>query len=410
MLNCYLVGGAVRDKLLNIEVEDHDWVVVGSTAATMLDRGFKQVGKNFPVFLHPKTKEEYALARTERKTAPGYHGFACISDPSVTLEDDLLRRDLTINAMAEDPDGNIIDPHNGQVDLKNKILRHVSEAFTEDPVRVLRIARFAARLEPYNFTIAPETMLLMQQMVQNGELNHLVPERVWQELAKSLTTTSPRTFIEVLRECGALEILLPEIAALWGVPQNPKWHPEIDTGVHVMLALDMATQLTSDPVTRFAVLCHDLGKALTPKDILPAHHGHEQRGVAPIKQLSSRLNIPKAYRDLAIKVAKLHLLSHTILDLKASTILKLLEQLDAFRNPELVEKFAIACTADARGRSGLKDTTYAQADILRSIFIAVKKISAKPLFAAGLRDNILKNTLDKLRITAINTVTNHYNG
>lgn len=403
-LQIYLVGGAVRDKLLGLPIIDSDWVVIGATSAKMLELKFKQVGKDFPVFLHPETHQEYALARTERKTSPGYHGFDCISDPGVTLEEDLLRRDLTINAMAQDCKGNIIDPYNGQVDLKNRVLRHVSAAFVEDPVRVLRIARFAAKLHNFGFTIAPETMQLMQNISANGELNHLVPERVWQELLKALQTQAPRIFIETLRSANALKIILPELDQLWGIPQTAKWHPEIDTGIHIMLALDEIVKLSDDPKLRFAVLCHDLGKALTPKEILPSHRGHENRGVLPIKQLAERLNIPKAYRKFAIKVAKLHLLMHSVFELRAGTILKIFEQLDAFRDCTVVADFAICCMADAKGRKGCSDKPYPQAELLQQAFLAANKITVKPLYNAGLRDNLLVNTLRGNRIKAITRV------
>ena len=397
----YLVGGAVRDKILGIANYDRDWVVVGSTPDDLKARGFITVGKDFPVFLHPDTKEEYALARTERKSGKGYHGFTFHAGINVTLEEDLLRRDLTINAIAEDPDGNIIDPFNGRGDLTNKILRHVSPAFGEDPVRVLRIARFAAQLFPLGFEIADETMQLMQQMVTNGEIDHLVPERVWQEMHKALMQASPVEFIQVLRACGALKVLLPELDCLWGVPQNPKWHPEVDTGRHMELVMQRVAELTNDPKIRFAALLHDLGKGLTPKDILPSHHNHDIAGVEPIKQVCARWNVPKAYRNLATKVARWHIISHKLFELKPQTILKMLEGLDAFRNPAIIEQFSIACIADAQGRDGYASKEYKQAAALAIIFQAVCDVPVKPLLDQGFQGIELGEKLRELRVAAI---------
>ncbi|MCK5641508.1 MAG: multifunctional CCA addition/repair protein, partial [Gammaproteobacteria bacterium] len=348
-MKIYLVGGAVRDQLLGLTVKDHDWVVVGSTPEQMQAKGYQTVGKDFPVFLHPKTHEEYALARTERKSAPGYKGFIVHAEPDVSLEQDLARRDLTINAIAQDEDGNLTDPYNGQQDIKDKILRHVSPAFTEDPVRVLRIARFAAR---FGFTIADETKQLIQQMVEAKELDHLVPERVWQELEKALATPQPSLFFMALREAGALATLFPEVDKLFGVPQVAKWHPEIDTGIHVMMVIDQAAKLSDEIIVRFAALCHDLGKGTTAKDILPHHYGHEIRSVKLSKVLCQRLRVPKDIANFALKFAEYHTHIHLIFEMKAATILKVIEALDAFRKPELFNYFLLAGEADSRGRTG----------------------------------------------------------
>lgn len=376
-MKTYLVGGAVRDTLLGIPVKERDWVVVGATTEQMLKLGFKPVGKEFPVFLHPKTKDEYALARTEKKIDRGYHGFEFHAHPDVTLEEDLKRRDLTINALAQDDDGTIIDPYNGQQDLKNKILRHVSCAFAEDPVRILRVARFCARFN--DFTIAPETMQLMQEMVTAGEVNALVAERVWQELVRALSEDHPERFIEVLRECGALKIILPEIDDLFGVPNPINWHPEIDTGIHTLMTLKMAVKLTDDTTIRFAVLTHDLGKAKTKKDLLPKHHGHDKLGAPLIKALCKRLHVPRKYQDLAELVIKCHSRCHKINELSPTAILRLLEALDAFRRPERFEKFLIACEADSRGRKTFENKPYLEADRLRKIFAAIANIDNKKI-------------------------------
>ncbi len=400
-LNIYRVGGAVRDTLLGLPFSETDWVVVGSTEAEMLKRGFRRVGKDFPVFLHPKTQEEYALARTERKQGRGYYGFVCHASPDVTLEEDLLRRDLTINAMAEDLQGNLIDPYHGAEDLKNRILRHVSPAFSEDPVRILRVARMAAKLAFLGFQVAPETLTLMQGMVKQGEINELVPERVWQEMVRALQLDDPAQFILVLRESHALAVLWPSLDKLWGVPQTAEYHPEIDTGVHIMMALQIAAKLTPDPVTRFAVLCHDLGKGLTPASEWPSHHGHEESGVPLIQDFCDRYRVPKEYRELAIAVSRFHLHCHKAYELKPSTVLKTLERLDAFRNPERFEKFLIACLADARGRLGLENREYPQADLMRKALTAANTVEVAPLLAAGFEGLALADELRKRRITAI---------
>lgn len=374
-LEIYLVGGAVRDKLLGLPHKEKDWVVVGATEQEMLNRNFRRVGKDFPVFLHPETKEEYALARTERKKGKGYYGFECHASPNVTLEQDLLRRDITMNAIAEDEQGNLIDPYHGYRDLKNKIIRHVSPAFSEDPVRILRVARFMARFAPLGFQIANETKQLMRDMVQSNEVDALVPERVWQEMERALKEVEPTQFILTLRECGALERLWPSLNRLWGIPQPEKYHPEIDTGIHVMLSLEIACQLSHDPVVRFATLCHDLGKGETPPSDWPSHRGHEKSGVPLIKEFCKKYRIPNEYKDLAVLVSHYHLHSHRVKELKPSTLLKLFKDLDIFRKPERFEKFLLACEADARGRKGLENNVYVQAEILRKLANQLRVIS-----------------------------------
>ncbi len=363
-LETYLVGGAVRDQIMGFEVKDRDWVVVGATAKKMLKLGFKQVGKNFPVFLHPSTGEEYALARAERKTAKGYHGFEFDSHCQITLQQDLQRRDLTINAMAMDRQGNLIDPFGGQRDIKEKIIRHVSDAFKEDPVRVLRVARFAARYAGKGYRVAADTQAMMVDMVDNGEVDALVAERVWQEMHASLQEKHCAVFFRELRNCGALEKILPEIDALFGVPQTEKYHPEIDTGIHILMSLDAADRLTDNPINLFAVLVHDLGKALTPVSELPSHRGHEKRGLKPIKQLCERLNVPSQYRSFALKVCEFHLHCHRIGQLKATTVMRLLEKFDGFRKPELIDGFALCCLADKQGRSGHEQENHDQMNLL----------------------------------------------
>ncbi len=375
-MQLYLVGGAVRDEQLGIPHSERDWCVVGATPAELLADGYRQVGKDFPVFLHPESNEEYALARTERKTAPGYHGFAFDFSPDVSIEDDLLRRDLTINAIARDADGTLIDPHGGQGDISDRVLRHVSDAFSEDPVRILRVAKFAARFRHLDFKIANETMALMQHMVANGEVDALVPDRVWKETEEALCGSDIRVYFEVLRECGALKVLFPEVDALFGVPQPAKWHPEIDTGVHTLMVLDQAELLSKDLAVRFAALTHDLGKGTTPKDKLPSHRGHEIRGCKLIRDMAERLPVPKAARDLARIVAEFHTHCHRALELRDKTIVKLLEKTDAFRRPERFEHFLLTCESDARGRKGLENREYPQADFLRGAFAAASQIDA----------------------------------
>ena len=380
-LEVYLVGGAVRDELMGHKVKDRDWVVTGATPEEMIERGFRPVGKDFPVFLHPETHEEYALARTERKTAPGYHGFEFCSDPSVTLEQDLMRRDLTINAIAQDQSGVLIDPYGGQQDLEAHVLRHVSPAFAEDPVRILRVARFAARFSTQNFEVADETIALMQSMVGAGEANALVSERVWQEMDKALGHKGFRRFIEVLREADALAVVLPEVEALFGVPQPSKYHPEIDSGLHTLMVLDAAAVLHANRKEMFAALVHDLGKALTPVDLLPAHRGHEQHGKLPVNSLCDRLKVPAAYRKLALKVCENHLLMHRIHELKPVTVLNLLEALDGFRNPGEVRAFVTCCTADMRGRLGNERDPYPQAERLFQYLSAAASVDSGEIAA-----------------------------
>jgi len=400
----YLVGGAVRDSLLNLPVGDRDWVVVGATPEEMEQQGFRLVGKDFPVFLHPKTHEEYALARTERKTGPGYKGFAVNASPDVTLEQDLERRDLTINAIAETTDGTIIDPFNGQKDLDNRLLRHVSPAFSEDPVRILRAARFAARFAPQGFSIAHETNELMRNMVQNGEVDALVPERIWAETEKALQGEQPSRFIEVLRGCGALEKIFPEIDTLFGIPQPENYHPEIDTGVHVLMVLDQATRLSNDPKVRFAALMHDLGKGTSPKEEWPKHKGHEERSAKLVEKLCERLRVPKDYRTLAVITAQYHTHCHRALHLKPKTILKTLEATDAFRRPERFEQFLLACEADVRGRKGLEDKPYPQVKRLKDAQEACLKIDNRELQQKGFEGEAFAEELRRLRLVAIKQV------
>lgn len=400
-MEIYLVGGYVRDKLLGLTTKDRDWVVVGATAEDLLKQDYRQVGKDFPVFLHPETNEEYALARTERKTAAGYSGFSFHAAADVTLEEDLTRRDLTINAIAQSDDGNLIDPFNGQADIKAKILRHVSPAFVEDPVRILRLARFAARFADLGFTIADETQKLMMTMVNNGEVDALVPERVWQETMRALSEKTPSRYFEVLRNCGALEKLFPEINRLWGVPQPEKHHPEIDTGIHTMMVLEQAAKLSDDPKVRFAALVHDLGKGTTPKNKWPKHVDHESRGVPLVEALCNRYKIPNDYRDLGVIVAKYHLHYHRAEELRDATFLKTLESLDAFRRPDRFELFLLACEADSRGRTGFENHHFEQPKIYRKVFNATKKINAKELVVLGLKGKEIKDELAKKRLQAI---------
>jgi len=403
-MEIYLVGGYVRDQLLGLNTKDRDWLVVGATADKLLKKGYRQVGKDFPVFLHPETNEEYALARTERKTAAGYSGFSFHADTDVTLEEDLARRDLTINAIAQSDKGDLIDPYNGQADIKAKILRHVSPAFTEDPVRILRIARFAARFADLGFVIADETLMLMKNMVNSGEVDSLVAERVWQETVRALAEKTPARYFEVLRECGALEKLFPEIDRLWGVPQPEKHHPEIDTGIHTMMVLTQAAKLSNDTKVRFAALVHDLGKGTSPKAQWPKHIDHESRGVPLVEALCDRYRIPNDYRELGVIVAKYHLHYHRAAELRADTFLKTLEYLDAFRRPDRFELFLLACEADSRGRTGYEDKKFEQPAIYRKVFNAAKALDAKEFVAKGLQGKEIKNELSKQRIQAIKEV------
>ena len=372
-METYLVGGAVRDALLGLEVKDRDWVVVGSDARTLLSQGYKPVGRDFPVFLHPLTREEFALARTERKTGKGYSGFSCYAAPDVTLEQDLMRRDLTINAMAQDADGRIIDPFGGQADLRGKILRHVSPAFAEDPVRILRTARFAAR---YGFAVAPETMNLMRGMVESGEARALVPERVWKELARGLMEDHPERMIEVLRKCGALKVVLPEVDALFGVPQRADYHPEIDSGIHTLLTLRRAAALGLTLPERYAALLHDLGKARTPAEILPRHHGHDLAGVEPVQAVNTRLRVPKACAELAESVCRWHIMLHSVKTLRGKTVLNVLQRTDAFRRPERFRMMLNVCLADTRGRQGKENEAYPQSAHWLALLEAADSVDA----------------------------------
>jgi tRNA nucleotidyltransferase (CCA-adding enzyme) len=400
-LEVYLVGGAVRDRLLGLPVDELDYVVVGATPREMLDRGFRQVGKDFPVFLHPHSKDEYALARTERKTAPGYYGFVVHAEPGVTLEQDLQRRDLTINALAEDAAGRIIDPYGGLADLDQRLLRHVSPAFAEDPVRILRTARFAARFDGLGFRIADETMALMCDMVEAGEVDALVPERVWQELVRALGETRPSRFFQVLRDCGALARLLPELDRLWGVPQPAEWHPEIDTGVHVMLVVDMAARLSPLPEVCFAALCHDFGKGTTPAEILPRHHGHEERSVQLLEAVCERLRVPKRFCELARITARWHGKAHRAMELRATTMLDLFERVDLFRRPQRFEQMLIACEADYRGRTGFEQRDYVQGDLLRRCAEAACAVDVGAIARASASPGRIPDDIRRARLRAI---------
>jgi len=400
-MKIYKVGGAVRDKLLKRKVVDHDYVVVGATVEEMLAEGYTPVGKDFPVFLHPETHEEYALARTERKVARGYHGFEFYADSSVTLEDDLIRRDLTINAIAEDEQGVLYDPYQGVADLNNRILRHVSPAFAEDPLRVLRVARFAARYADYGFSIADETMAMMQCLVDHDEVDALVAERIWQEVEKALADDNSWIFFQVLRQCGALARLFPEIEQLFGVPQSRQWHPEIDTGIHTMMVLEQAARLSKEPVVRFAALLHDLGKGITPEKEWPKHIAHESRGVPLVKVLCQRLKVPKQYSELALLVTEFHLNYHRIEELKNSTVVDLLSRLDAFRRPERFEQFVLACEADAKGRKGYEDSSDEKSQRFRAFFQAANQVNTEEIIAQGYKGIEIAEQLRIKRISAV---------
>jgi len=400
-MKTYLVGGAVRDEILGYPFKEKDWVVVGATVNDMIAAGYQQVGKDFPVFLHPETKEEYALARTERKTAAGYKGFEVHASPDVTLEDDLVRRDLTINAIAKDENGEYLDPYNGIPDIKNKILRHVSDAFQEDPVRILRIARFMARYAHLGFNIASETRELMKKMVSAGEVDALVPERVWQEMQKALSEQTPSAFITTLRDCNALKRIMPELDCLWGVPQPKEHHPEIDTGIHTLLVLEQACKLSKNPQVRFAALVHDLGKGTTPKKEWPRHIAHEARGADIVKKVCQRLRIPNEYRDLAERTARFHLHYHRALELKPATVVKTLEQLDAYRKPERFEKFLLASEADARGRTGYENKEFKQGDFFRQALNVTKDIDVAELRSLGFENQALANKIREVRTNAV---------
>ena len=397
----YLVGGAVRDALLGLEVKDRDWVVVGASPKKLISLGYRQIGKDFPVFLHPDTSEEYALARTERKTEPGYSGFEFEYSEAVSLEEDLLRRDLTINAIAQDAQGNIIDLFDGQQDLQDKILRHVSPAFSEDPVRVLRVARFSAKFNYLGFKVSEETRQLMRDMVDNGEVDALVKERVWTELDKALGERSPQVFFTELRECGALKILFPEIDRMFGVPQVAKYHPEIDTGVHVMMVLEQAALLTNDKSVRFAALTHDLGKGTTAADVLPQHIGHEERGVKLVKALCDRYTVPNDYRDLALLVASQHTMVFRANELRPETFVKVFNKLDLFRRPERLDLFLLAVEADSRGRKGFEQAPFPQLEIFRDAFAAANNVSAAGIVESGLKGKAIADELNRQRIQAV---------
>ena len=405
-LRVYLVGGAVRDALLGLPVKDRDWVVVGATPQDLLTRGFRQVGADFPVFLHPQTGEEYALARTERKSGHGYHGFQVYSAPDVTLDDDLCRRDLTINAMAQAADGTLHDPYGGQQDLQARRLRHVSAAFVEDPLRVLRVARFAARFAPLGFEVASETLALMSDMVRSGELDHLVPERVWQETARALHEHYPRRYFEVLRACGALRVLLPELDRLFGIPQPEQHHPEVDTGEHVLQVLQQTAQMQAPTEVRYAALLHDLGKGLTPMAEWPRHIAHEARGLPLIRTVSERLKVPASCKELALLAGEYHTHVHRALELRPKTLLKVLDAADAWRRPERFEQFLQVCEADARGRGPLASRPYPQAQRFRDALTAARGVMVRDLVASGLQGAALGEAIRRERLARISAQLN----
>ncbi|MFJ5161136.1 multifunctional CCA addition/repair protein [Pantoea sp. NPDC088449] len=400
-MKTFLVGGAVRDALLRLPVKDRDWVVVGATPDTMLAEGYQQVGRDFPVFLHPRSREEYALARTERKSGNGYTGFVTQFAPDVTLEQDLQRRDLTINAIAQDESGELIDPYGGQRDLAQRQLRHVSAAFNEDPLRVLRVARFAARFAHLNFRIADETLALMREMAASGELAHLTAERVWKETEKALLTHNPQVYFQVLRDCGALHVLFPEIDNLYGIPAPIKWHPEIDTGIHALMTLTLSAALSDQLDVRFATLFHDVGKALTPADKWPSHHGHGLAGVPIVEALCQRLRVPNHVRDLALVVTEFHDVVHTIERQPADALIALFDRIDAWRKPDRVEKMALTSEADARGRSGLESMAYPQGDYLRLAFTLAQAVPTKEVVAAGFKGAEVREELTRRRIAVL---------
>lgn len=401
-MKIYLVGGAVRDRLLGLAPGDRDWVVVGATQAAMEAQGFKAVGRDFPVFLHPDTGEEYALARTERKSGRGYRGFVVDADPSVTLEEDLQRRDFTLNAIAQDADGTLIDPYGGARDIDARVLRHVSLAFVEDPLRVLRAARFMARFASLGFTIAPETMALMRELVASGELDALVPERVWQELRRALASTTPSAFLSTLRACGALAVVLPEVDALYGVPQRAEYHPEVDTGVHQEMVSDMAARLApGDACIGFAALAHDLGKALTPADMLPKHIGHEHAGVRPVLALCERLKVPADYRELAVMACREHLNVHRLAELRDATVVELLTRCDAFRRPERIPWLATVCEADKRGRGDHAEADYPQGRELVRLHQAARQVSTRDVACDGMTGPQIGDAVRAARVAAV---------
>ena len=400
-MQVFLVGGAVRDQLLQLKVKDRDYVVVGSTPEQLLQLGYQQVGKDFPVFLDPQTKEEYALARSERKTSNGYNGFTCYAGQDVTLEEDLLRRDLTVNAIALSDQGQYIDPYHGRQDINNKILRHISPAFSEDPLRVLRVARFAARFHKLGFHIAPETLTLMQQLSASGELNHLTAERIWLETAKALQTDSPHIYFQVLRDCGALAILFPEIDRLFGIPGPKRWHPEIDTGIHTLMVVEQAAKLSDSLTFRFACLVHDLGKALTPQALWPSHKGHGMLGLKTIKALCVRLRIPNECRDLALLVSEHHTLVHSAFELRSATLVKLMDQCDAWRKADRFQQMLQCCVADSKGRTGFEDKPYPSADYIWQAFLIAQKVDVQDIIKQGVRGADIKPALRQARIDAV---------
>lgn len=402
----YLVGGAVRDQLLNLPVKDRDWVIVGATPQSLIDLGYQQVGKDFPVFLHPQSKEEYALARTERKSGQGYTGFICDFSADITLEQDLIRRDLTINAMAQDLQGNLYDPYHGTNDLQQRILRHVSPAFVEDPLRVLRVARFAARYHHLGFTIAPETLQLMQTLTQQGELQHLTAERVWAETEKALNEKNPEIYFETLRQVGALALLFPELDALYGVPNPAKYHPEIDSFVHTMMVLQQATLLSEQvdchkSAVRFAAICHDLGKAKTPKSNWPHHHGHEKLGITPTRNLCKRLKVPSYYQQLAELTCEYHTHIHKIVELRPETVVKLFNTFDVWRKPLRFMEFLLVCFADTRGRKGFEHSQYPQQEFALALYQAALKVDIQSIIAAGFEHKAIRDQLNRGRIFAV---------
>jgi tRNA nucleotidyltransferase (CCA-adding enzyme) len=408
-MKIYRVGGAVRDKLIDYPSVENDWVVVGATPQKMVDLGYVPVGSDFPVFIKPETGEEYALARTERKSGHGYQGFTFHANQDIRLEEDLVRRDLTINAMAEDQDGSLIDPYGGQRDLSDKLLRHVSDAFTEDPLRVLRVARFAARYHHLGFSIAPETLVLMTSITASGELDYLVAERVWRETERALGERSPDIYIQTLRDCGALKVLFPEVDCLFGVAQRADYHPEIDTGVHTLMALQQSVELSDNSAIRFAVLVHDLGKGITPAHILPSHSGHEERGVALVDSLCDRLKVPNNFRQLALAVTEFHLMCHKALELEPEEILALLKGTGALKSNEKLKDFILCCEADARGRKGFEDRDYPSADYLRTALGRVSAISIADLVESAAAGAEIGRQLTLRRIACIAELKQTYN-
>lgn len=413
-MKVYLVGGAVRDQLLGLPVKDRDWIVIGAVPATLLSLGYQQVGKDFPVFLNPKTKEEYALARTERKAGASYTGFICDFSPTITLEQDLIRRDLTINAMAQSEDGEIIDPYGGKQDLENRILRHISPAFSEDPLRVLRVARFAARYHSLGFKIASETLALMAELAQSGELQHLTAERVWLETEKALNEKNPEIYFETLHKTGALSVLFPEIDALYGVPNPVKHHPEVDSFIHTMLVLEQAVNLTkNNPIlnksaVRFAAICHDLGKALTPQNILPHHYGHEQAGIKPTRSLCKRLKVPSYFQELAELTCEFHTHIHKAFELRAETVITLFNRFDVWRKPQRFQEFLQVCLADTRGRTGFEKKDYPQINYINQLLQAANEVDVQQVIADGFEKQEIRNELTKRRILAVKQTKANY--